>query len=212
MGYYQGSTVVSIRSAQDLKEIWQDHIKGTNIVLWCDGLRQCEKSSSTRKRKRVDSDDCELKSTKKIPVIKEREKKLDEAMDTLEEKHGQMYTQMQYRIWGEMYVGGYHKSLADPPTTSMFDRAGGNDTRKKKVGADTRVVETFAEVAKHLTNSLSPAANSTTTGTSPARAIEGRSKCYKQLVELKNLKVTGILSEEEYQNERDAIMASLKKL
>lgn len=35
---------------------------------------------------------------------------------------------MQYHIWAEMYVGGYHKSLADFPTTSMIIKAGGGDS------------------------------------------------------------------------------------
>ncbi len=57
-------------------------------------------------------------------MAKEREKKLEEAMTALQERHERVYTQMQYRVWAEMYVGGYHKSLVDPPTTSMFIRVG----------------------------------------------------------------------------------------
>ena len=39
VGYYQGTTVVSIRSSQDLSDIWQGLKNGSKIVLWCDGLR-----------------------------------------------------------------------------------------------------------------------------------------------------------------------------
>ena len=51
-----------------------------------------------------------------------------------------------------------------------------------------------------------------TQGHSPARVIENRSRCYKQLTELKNLQVNGILTSEEYASEREAVMASLKSL
>ncbi len=50
VGYYQGSTVVSIRSAQDLKEIWQEVKKGVKVILWCDGLRDCTKVAYFRFR------------------------------------------------------------------------------------------------------------------------------------------------------------------
>ena len=45
-----------------------------------------------------------------------------------------------------------------------------------------------------------------------AKLIDLRSKCYKQLSELNNLKDTGILTEEEYVAEKDAVLAMLKKL
>lgn len=199
VGYYQGSTVVSIRSQQDLKEVWVECIKGTKIVLWCDGLRVCEKSGS-RKRKRVESDDSEsdgcqptCESKKKASVNQE---KLDEAMATLQKNYGNQYNQMQYRIWSEMYVGGWHKSLSVAPDSSMFRRAG-SGTQKG---------------ARHDDDVPSSGTSAISSGTSPARAIDIRSKSYKQLVELKNLKSSGILSEEEYVSEKEAIMASLKKL
>ena len=46
--------------------------------------------------------------------------------------HIKKYTQMQYRVWSEMYVGGIHSSLNEPPTTTMFLRAGGVAPSKKK--------------------------------------------------------------------------------
>ena len=42
--------------------------------------------------------------------------------------------------------------------------------------------------------------------------IPHTSKCYKQLAELKNLKDSGVLLEEEYAAEREAILNVLKKL
>ena len=57
VGYYQSSTVVSIRSPQDLAEVWNDFKGGKKVTLWCDGLKE-EESAKSRKKKQV----CELDS------------------------------------------------------------------------------------------------------------------------------------------------------
>ena len=58
VGYYQASTIVSIRSPQDVREIWNDVKRGVKHVLWCDGLKESNTvSSNTRKRsKKKDSE------------------------------------------------------------------------------------------------------------------------------------------------------------
>ena len=66
VGYYQNSIVVSIRSPQDIQEIWNDIRKGSSVVLWCDGLS--ERAVVTKAKKRVswdvDSDEGEVTSGK----------------------------------------------------------------------------------------------------------------------------------------------------
>lgn len=49
-------------------------------------------------------------------------------------------------------------------------------------------------------------------GTSLARAIKGRSKCYRQLSELKNLRDTCVLTDAEFETEREAILTTLGNL
>ena len=49
-------------------------------------------------------------------------------------------------------------------------------------------------------------------GSSPAKLIDSRSKCYKQLSDINNLKLSGVLSEEEYCAENEAVLLVLKKL
>ena len=162
VGYCNGSTVVSIRSEQDLRDIWLELKRGVKIILWCDGLRESDKSSRKRQHISSDTDSDDLRPRKKAtPGCNERERQLEEALKTLQRNHANSYTQMQFRIWAEMYVGGYHKSLVDPPTNSMFTRAGGGgDTHKKKNDQDSKVVETFTEVAKQLSSALTPMASS----------------------------------------------------
>jgi hypothetical protein len=47
-----------------------------------------------------------------------------------------------------------------------------------------------------------PMANPQQLGSSPAKNIESRSKCYKQLMELHNLKRSGVLTQAEYDREK----------
>ena len=125
VGYYQGTTVVSIHSSQDLKEIWQEMRSGTKVVLWCDGLREHEKILGKRKHNSAFSDNSDSEDSQPRPARKAVRSPAKKDRATLQEKHARKFTQMQYRIWSEMYVGGYFKSLEDHPDTSMFAKAGG---------------------------------------------------------------------------------------
>ena len=87
---------------------------------------------------------------------------------------------MQYCIWGEMLVVGLYESITDPPT-SMFPRAGGGSASIKKNNSSSN------DVAKAITQIASALAPSVGTHQrianvcSPAKIIENRSRCYKQL-------------------------------
>ena len=92
---------------------------------------------------------------------------------------------MQLHIWGEMKAGGMHSRLTDPPTTTMFGRAGGGDAGTKRKSA---VVLALTEAATAITSAVfakpqdargcqkPPSGNG-----SPAKLIENRSKLYRQL-------------------------------
>ena len=55
-------------------------------------------------------------------------------------------------------------------------------------------------------------AASSSTSSSQAKIIENRFRCYKQLGEIQNLKLQGLLSEDDYIREKNAILLLLKKL
>lgn len=208
VGFIQGNSAVSIRSNENLVEIWDLVQKGKNIVLWCDGIVLAKEN---RKRSaRVDSDDDSEIEQKRRSKKKKKddsviEDKVEEMVQKLKAKHGNTtYTQMQYRIWSEMIVGGIHVSQNEHPETTMFARCGSAVSAKKRSSSN---------VVKAIADALSPKQNSgSNQGHSPARVIENRSRYYKQLTELKNIQVNGILTSEEYASEREAVMASLKTL
>ena len=215
VGYYQGSTVVSIRSRQDLTEVWNDVKAKKKVTLWCDGLKE-EECPKNKKRKQAELDseesddeeaDYRRKSGNKKRKYKLKDKRLEGIVADLKQKHGNTYTALQYHIWAELIDGDLACST-EPPENSMFSRAGrgaGGSTTQKKTQSD--VSEVLTEIAKHISGTFNPPSNSGSN-----QSIDNRSKCYKQLSELNDLKLAGVLTEEEYTVEKGAIMNALKKL
>lgn len=184
------------------------------------------KSKHEKKRKQVNSDDDESEDDhpKKKSAREQRDEKLKKAVETLNEKHGSNYTPMQYRIWSELHANGMHTDLDKPPNNSMFKKAGSSTPSAKKKQSDSTSPEmaqaltqaatqvSSAIVAAFTPRSVPSGPSTSQTGISPAKIIENRSKCYRQLTELQNLRSQGLLSDEDYSHEKDAIMAILKKL
>ena len=112
-----------------------------------------------------------------------------------------------------MIVGGLHTSVDDPPTSSMFVRAGKNDTSSKKKGESSAMAEALTQAAVAISNALSPQTSTpNSTSQSKTSPAESRSKCYKQLGDLSNHKASGVLTAEEYFAEKDAVLAILRRL
>lgn len=159
VGFIQGNSAVSIRSNKDLVEIWDLVQKGKNIVLWCDGIVLAkENRKENRKRSaRVDSDDDSEIEQKRRSKKKKKddsviEDQVEEIVQKLKAKHGTTtYTQMQYRIWSEMIVGGIHVSQNEHPETTMFARCGSAVSAKKRSSSN---------VVKAIADALSPKQNS----------------------------------------------------
>ena len=201
------------RTRSDFKDFWSDIRVKKKVVLWCDGLK-CDK-----KRKSTRSENSEPPAKKKKASHEDREDKEERVLNTideLQEKHGSAYTPMQLRIWGEMIVGKSHASFTVCPKTSMFVRAGSSVPAKKKSDS-SQMTDAVTQAAVAISSALSPHSDlptctSSGTGTSPAKLIEARSKCYKQLHDLNNLKTIGVLSICEYDDEKEIVMAMLKKL
>ena len=105
-------------------------------------------------------------------------------------------------------AGGLHSSLDTAPVTSMFVRAGGSTPTRNNAGQS--MAQALSVIANQMASPVAvPTVNSPHLGTSPARKIESRSKCYKQLMELHNLKTNGVLTQEEYEVEKKSVVDTL---
>ena len=62
---------------------------------------------------------------------KAKEDRVQKIVDELKKQHGEKYLMMQFGIWAETVNGGMHKSMTEPPLSTMFNRAGGAANKKK---------------------------------------------------------------------------------
>ena len=232
VGIVSGATsVISLRTKDDLNDFWGDVRLGKKVMLWCNGLKtSANKKAKSKKRKPAD-DDFEVilqsdesdqddfpllvqpkRNKRRNTAKEEREGRVQDTIQTIKDKHsGGNFTPMQIRIWAEMIVSELHSSLENPPTSTMFVRAGDGNSSKKKSDSNPTLTEAVTQATTVLSAALTsprPAAASNL----PASQIEARSMCYKQHGELKILRDTEVLSEEEYSTEKQAVMQVLNSL
>ena len=131
VGYQLGNSVINIRSADDLREVWSSI---QNIVLWCNGLKVVTAAQGTKRQSTSVEDESDDDDQKKASKSKKDGAEVEAVVESLIEKLRHIhrdsgYSPMQLRIWAEMHNGGLHPSLEEPPTSSMFVRAGSGQTQ-----------------------------------------------------------------------------------
>ena len=82
--------------------------------------------------------------------------------------------------------------------------------KKSGHGTGDAATEAVSQITAALGPRLAPAHPSKSN--SPAKIIDNRCKCYRQLSELNNLFEASLLSEAEYMKECEAIMSTLQRL
>ena len=136
---------------------------------------------------------------------------MQEIFDEFKRVHSSKYTTMQLRIWAEMIHSGMHLSTSDPPNTSRFSRARKTAAPpSKKNDQPTAVTQALENAATTIASAFSP--GMLPKASSPARVIDHHYKLYKQLGELRNLHTSGILTDEQYETEKECILGLLQEL
>ena len=183
VGYVQGTNVITIRSMEDMDEMWLELKKPRSTsTLWCDGLIDSTPQKKSRRRRLLsdDSDD-DLPPTKKKKMDKQEE--VQKIVDSLKSNHGTRYTALQLRIWAELISGGLHSSEDHPPNNnSMFERAGSGGS-SKPTHKDSGVAKVVADAASAITNAL------TTTGQSSGSYVRAVPSYTSSFLNYKTLKV-----------------------
>ena len=131
----------------------------------------------------------------------------------LQQQHGDEYSRFQIKIWAEALASGQYSDLDSPPGYAMFGRE-----KDKKSGKDGNVdvvmsgmmsmMNTFCQA---LTPKVTPSERRQV-GLSPMKKAELRSTYLKQLSELHQLRDNGILTEVEYEEQREDLIDSMRSL
>lgn len=211
IGYFEGrhQTKRWLASVEDLKAMYTRFAPGNEIFLWCDGResdadREDSQGIGTKRKKPSDST-----MTKR----QAREEELDSIFKQLKEKHADAYTDPQLRLWARMIVNGTHGNLVDPPHVPMIMGAP-LPKKQKQDSITTAIVGAATAFAKAISPSPPQIDGRVTTvvGVSPGKTAEVRMKNLEQLRYIQQLMEDGILSQEEFVEQKKIILDTLRVL
>lgn len=211
VGYFEGSQHKKkwLVSTDDLVAMYT-HFRGKRqIQLWCDGNRGTadqQDDIEPRRKKQKTTKDAHAKNTNN------QEEELECVFRRLRKKHGNKWSGPQYRLWARAMVSGIHDDDSKPPNSPMF--TGGLQKQPKESLADA-----FASAATAIAKAFSPkphSDDSATTGRSvhfsPGKKVDIRMKNLEQLRVLQSLMEDGILSEDEFSEQKRIVLQSLNNL
>ena len=211
MGYFQASRKVWINSRLDVNDLWSLVAKGEKITVWCVGSD--ESMWSGKRNYEPGLENKENNSSKKLkvstgPGVESQKELVKEYELDLKKKHEGAYSPFQYKLWAEMYAKGVHSSLEDPPAAAMFNR-------EKLSRSSTTKNDFVVSVLDKVCNALAPTTQNTGKASltlSPLKKAELRSTYIKQLSELKSLNESGILTNDEYEEQREELVKLMRQL
>lgn len=200
---------------------------GTEIMLWCDGQTGDEPPSA--KRQRTDG---------VVTKREEKEQKVEELAKELKERNESMeLSEVQYRLWARMIITGVHSDKDTPPQIPMI--TGITPKRKQNVNDKSDLQEAIISTAAAVVKAVNTGSGSTLIqspsiqqtiqdtstlhtsnskpghsllGVSPGKVAEIRGKSFGQLSTLKRLYDDCVLTVEEFEEQKSAILSGLKKL
>ena len=184
--------------------MYEAHADGEEIRLWCEG-----KSKESAQGKKQKSDEHDQPPSKRECQEEEREIRIK-----LENKHSDKYTGPQYGLWAKFIRMGRHDDYDAPPAIPLI-------TGEQKGRAKMSVSDALVEAATAITNVLTSQTSSPSTlkssgahshALSPNNQANLRRKHLEDLRMLSQLRDDGVLTNEEFQEQKGCIMSGLKKL
>ena len=205
VGYYDGSQQAKtwLVTRDDLDALYKKYPNGGNVSLWCDG----RSTDSVPKRKR------DLDSQPGSSYRQGKEEETEKTYMELREKHGSKYDAPRLRLWARMISTGLHSDYDTPPEIPAFLGSTPKRSRRESFSdAISGAAVAFAGALKEREKGQEQPTSVVPSGTSPGRSVELRMKNYEQLRYLQQLYDDGILTGEEYQEQKQLIITSIRKL
>lgn len=208
VGYLEGrkQTKRWIISDKDITEMYEN--EDEEILLWCDG------KDVTRKRKHPDDASPESAVTSKRSNGS-HESHIEDLTQELSSIHGDKFNYAQYKLWARMIVNKQHINKDVPPNIPMIV---GKIEKKSKRDFSETISDCAVAIVKALApTSIQPQpttsqALSISEGISPGKKVNLRAQYLSQLKTLQNLRDDGVLTQEEFQQEKAVILSNLKAM
>jgi len=118
----------------------------------------------------------------------------------LEDLHGSKYTDLQLTSWAHMVDVGYHHSLAVAPSKKLFQRRG------QSAVPVTDSASTSGSSSQGKAGSATESAQLQPGGAKAMSSLEQRAECLKQLAQLGELHRNGVLTEEQFSEQREGLL------
>lgn len=209
VGYFEGSSHKKkwLVSVDDLNAMYAKFKGKNNISLWCYGKEtpyyddDGEDEEHPRKKQRKNKDNHAKK-------VSEQEEELESVFQKLRGMHENKWSGPQYRLWARAIVTGVHESDDHPPNAPMFN--GGIPKQPKE-----SLVDAFAGAAKVIAKAFAPPAKeaeNVAVHFSPRKKVDVRLKNLEQLRILQSLLEDGILSIEEFTQQKCIVLRELNNL
>ena len=198
IGYFtkKGNSKRWIEQEADLVSMYKQFDHSDTITIFCDGKQ--ETVANARKRKRVAEDS--------ITSASDHEEEVKRIAEQLNDKHGDLWDRRQYLFWARMYVNNQWTSLDEEPDIPLL--RGGLKKVPKKESISEAITGAAIAFAKTLSAPSTPSSSTHTpcqplpNGVSPASKAKLSSAYISQLRELQELRENGVLSEEEFQEQK----------
>ena len=219
VGYFHQAKKMWIKNRLDLNDVWKLVQKGERVTLWSMGAttetnaptdvqkRPLDKSGSSGEQPVSKRSKTQSTSDEKRALVANYEQRL-------QQKHEDKYSRFQIKIWAEALASDQYSDLDTPPGYAMFSRE-----KDKKTAKDGNVdvvmsgmVNMMNTLCQALTPKVIPLEKRQSIGLSPMKKAELRSTYLKQLGELRQLRDNGILTEEEYEEQREDLIDSMRNL
>jgi hypothetical protein len=198
VGYFEGQkhSKVSIASNDDLKAMYKNYPVG-EITLWCDA--RCEESAGKKKRKRVESS------------YHGEEEEVDKIYMELREKHLE-YDIPRLRLWARIISSNLHESTDEPPNIPAFCRSAPKKVKQDLTSALSGAAVAFANVVGKANGDKACSPPQATSNGCPSTLVDVRMKNYEQLRYIKQLHLDGILTDKEFDEQKENILCAIRKL
>ena len=218
VGYMEGrrQTKRWIISEDDISEMYENAPNDDcEILLWCDGK---DVSRIDRKRKGSDISVDKTAPKRSSPTSSSHEQEVEALSQELNSIHGEKYTYAQYKLWARMILNQQHRDKETPPNIPMIM---GKPEKKAKKDFSESLADCAVAIVKALqppaptTPATSAGVHSVSTppnGISPGKKVNLRSQYLSQLKTLQSLRDDGVLTQEEFIEEKAIVLKNLKAL
>ena len=201
----RGNSKRWIEQEADLISMYSQFEQGDTITIFCDGKSMAKVDQTpSRKRKRASDD-----------IAPDHEEEVKRVADELNDMHGEQWNRRQYLLWARMFVNKQWTSLDEEPDIPLF-RGGIKTPRKKETLTDAILTFAKAITSQPQSTPSTQARNSpsvpVSTGVSPASKAKLSSTYITQLRELQQLRESGVLSEDEFLEQKKFALDSIRKM